>query len=71
MPPSCETVKKRLHYVKQEGQPVFKFATRKMEEASRIVLERNHLSPRRPPTSRAPSSQRPDHSGNGRAARIA
>ncbi len=45
MPPSCETVKQRLHYVKQEGQPVFKFATRKMEEASRIVLERNHLSP--------------------------
>lgn len=46
MPPSCETVKQRLHYVKQEGQPVFKFATRKMEEASRIVLERNQLSPR-------------------------
>lgn len=45
MPPSCETVKQRLHYVKQEGQPVFKFATRKMEEASRIVLERNQLSP--------------------------
>ena len=45
MPPSCETVKQRLHYVKQEGQPVFKFATRKMEEASRIVLERNGLSP--------------------------
>ncbi len=46
MPPSCETVKQRLHYVKQEGQPVFKFATRKMEEASRTVLEKNHLSPR-------------------------
>ena len=45
LPASCETVKNRLHYVKQEGQPVFKFATRKMEEASRIILERNRFAP--------------------------
>lgn len=45
MPSSTETVRKRLHYVKQEGQPVFKFATRKMEESSRIILERNNVLP--------------------------
>jgi 3-oxoacyl-[acyl-carrier-protein] synthase III len=45
LPASCETVKNRLHYVKQDGQPVFKFATRKMEEASRIILERNRFAP--------------------------
>jgi 3-oxoacyl-[acyl-carrier-protein] synthase-3 len=45
LPSSCETVKNRLHYVKQEGQAVYKFAIRKMEEASRMILERNQLSP--------------------------
>ncbi len=45
LPASCETVKNRLHFVKQEGQAVFKFAIRKMEEISRTILERNHLSP--------------------------
>jgi 3-oxoacyl-[acyl-carrier-protein] synthase-3 len=45
LPASCETVKNRLHYVKQEGQAVFKFATRKMEEASRVILEKNQLTP--------------------------
>jgi len=42
-PSSCETVKNRWHYVKQEGPAVFKFAIRKMEEASRAILERNNL----------------------------
>ena len=32
MPPSHETVDNRLHYVKQEGQQVFKFAVRRMSE---------------------------------------
>ncbi len=45
LPASCETVKNRLHYVKQEGQSVFKFATRKMEEASRTILEKNRFTP--------------------------
>jgi 3-oxoacyl-[acyl-carrier-protein] synthase-3 len=44
LPSSCDTVKNRLHYVKQEGQAVFKYAIRKMEEASRIILERNQFS---------------------------
>lgn len=45
LPASCETVKNRLHFVKQEGQSVFKFATRKMEEASRLILEKNSFTP--------------------------
>jgi 3-oxoacyl-[acyl-carrier-protein] synthase-3 len=44
-PPSHETVDRRLHYVKQDGQAVFKFAVRKTEEISRRLLERNGLVP--------------------------
>jgi 3-oxoacyl-[acyl-carrier-protein] synthase-3 len=44
MPPSHETVDKRLHYVKQEGQQVFKYAVRKMYEVSRDLLVRNGLT---------------------------
>jgi 3-oxoacyl-[acyl-carrier-protein] synthase-3 len=43
MPASHETVDQRLHYVKQDGQAVFKFAVRKTEEISRRLLERNGL----------------------------
>jgi 3-oxoacyl-[acyl-carrier-protein] synthase-3 len=43
-PASHETVDQRLHYVKQEGQTVFKFAVRKTEEISRRILERNNLT---------------------------
>src|SRR5688572_32982372 len=45
MPASHETVDNRMHYVKQDGQAVFKFAIRKTEEISRRVLERNGLTP--------------------------
>jgi 3-oxoacyl-[acyl-carrier-protein] synthase-3 len=44
-PPTHETVDQRLHYVKQEGQTVFKFAVRKTEEISRRLLDRNGLKP--------------------------
>jgi 3-oxoacyl-[acyl-carrier-protein] synthase-3 len=43
MPASAETVAKRLHYVKQDGATVFKFAVRKTEEIARRLLERNNL----------------------------
>jgi 3-oxoacyl-[acyl-carrier-protein] synthase-3 len=43
LPASAETVAQRLHYVKQDGQTVFKFAVRKTEEIARLVLERNGL----------------------------
>jgi 3-oxoacyl-[acyl-carrier-protein] synthase-3 len=44
-PPSHDTVDRRMHYVKQEGQTVFKFAVRKTEEISRRLLDRNGLKP--------------------------
>jgi 3-oxoacyl-[acyl-carrier-protein] synthase-3 len=43
MPATQETVEKRLHFVKQEGQAVFKYAVRNFEEACRTLLERNGL----------------------------
>lgn len=42
-PASRETVDERLHFVKQDGPSVFKFAVRKTEEIARRLLERNHL----------------------------
>jgi 3-oxoacyl-[acyl-carrier-protein] synthase-3 len=44
MPASHETVDRRLHYVHQEGQQVFKYAVRKMFEVSSALLERNGLT---------------------------
>jgi 3-oxoacyl-[acyl-carrier-protein] synthase-3 len=38
MPASHETVDRRLHYVKQDGQTVFKFAVRKTDEICRRLL---------------------------------
>ena len=43
-PASHETVDQRLHYVKQEGQTVFKFAVRKTEEIARRLMDRNGLT---------------------------
>jgi 3-oxoacyl-[acyl-carrier-protein] synthase-3 len=44
-PASAETVAQRLHYVKQEGQQVFKFAVRKMYELCDNLLTRHGLTP--------------------------
>jgi 3-oxoacyl-[acyl-carrier-protein] synthase-3 len=43
-PPSHETIDERLHYVKQDGQTVFRFAVRKTEEIARRLLERNGVT---------------------------
>ena len=40
-PTTHETVDKKMHYVHQDGQAVFKYAVRKMAEASETVLTRN------------------------------
>ena len=42
-PSTHETVEKKMHYVHQDGQAVFKYAVRKMTEASAWLLERNGL----------------------------
>jgi 3-oxoacyl-[acyl-carrier-protein] synthase-3 len=44
MPATHDTVDKRMHFVKQDGQQVFKYAVRKMYETCRDLLERNNLS---------------------------
>jgi 3-oxoacyl-[acyl-carrier-protein] synthase-3 len=43
-PPSHETVDLGLHFIRQDGQHVFKYAVRKFAEASRHLLERNGLT---------------------------
>jgi 3-oxoacyl-[acyl-carrier-protein] synthase-3 len=43
-PASAETVERRMHYVHQEGQQVFKYAVRKMYEMTTTLLERNNLT---------------------------
>jgi 3-oxoacyl-[acyl-carrier-protein] synthase-3 len=42
-PSTHETVEKKLHYVHQDGQTVFKFAVRKQTELCARLLERNGL----------------------------
>ena len=43
-PASLETVAKNLHYIQMDGNEVFKFATRIVEEAVNKVLEKANLS---------------------------
>jgi 3-oxoacyl-[acyl-carrier-protein] synthase-3 len=42
-PATQETVEKRMHYVHQDGQAVFKFAVRKQAELCEKLLTRNNL----------------------------
>jgi len=42
-PTSRDTVEKKMHYVHQDGQQVFKFAVRKQTELCVKLLERNGL----------------------------
>lgn len=44
MPASLETVEQRLHFVKQDGKAVFKFAVLNMEDACRRLLGRNGIT---------------------------
>src|ERR1700728_4235848 len=44
MPPTAETVAKRLHYVHQEGAAVYKFAIARMADVASELMARNHLS---------------------------
>ncbi len=44
MPPTAETVAKRLHYVHQEGAAVYKFAVARMAEVGAEIMMRNQLS---------------------------
>lgn len=44
MPPTVESVQNKLHFVKQEGKTVFKFAVTNMADVSAEIMERNDLS---------------------------
>ncbi len=46
MPSTHETVDQRLHYVKQDGSQVFKYAVRKMYESSRDLLAKHNVDPK-------------------------
>ena len=43
MPPTAETVAKRMHYVYQEGAAVYKYAVAGMAEVTRDIMARNNL----------------------------
>jgi 3-oxoacyl-[acyl-carrier-protein] synthase-3 len=43
-PSSHETIDKKMHYIHQSGQQVFKFAVRKMEELSTGMLAKHQLT---------------------------
>ncbi|HET6266720.1 MAG TPA: beta-ketoacyl-ACP synthase III, partial [Acidobacteriota bacterium] len=42
-PATHDTVEKKMHFVHQQGQQVFKYAVKKMGEYSVRILERNHI----------------------------
>lgn len=44
VPPTEETVAKKLHFVRQDGKTVFKYAVSNMADASTKILERNNLT---------------------------
>jgi 3-oxoacyl-[acyl-carrier-protein] synthase-3 len=44
IPTSHESVDKKMHYVHQDGQAVFKYAVRKMSEIAERLLDRNNLT---------------------------
>ena len=43
-PPTHETIDAKMHYIYQDGQAVYKFAVRKMAEATVRLLERNGIT---------------------------
>ena len=43
-PATIDTVEKKMHFIKQEGLQVFKFAVTKMADVSAEIMERNNLS---------------------------
>jgi 3-oxoacyl-[acyl-carrier-protein] synthase-3 len=43
-PSTVETIEKKMHFVHQDGGPVYKYAVRKMSELSELLLTRNHLT---------------------------
>ena len=68
MPASHETVDNRMHFVKQDGQTVFKFAV-KTEEISRRLARPQRLQPADVDLFVSPPGQPADHQRRRRAPR--
>ena len=66
MPPTAETVAKRLHYVHQEGAAVYKFAIARMAEVATEIMARNNLR-RHDRLAGAAPGQQAHHRGDRRA----
>lgn len=43
-PATHETVEKKMHYIRQDGRPVFKRATEGMADVSEAIMKKNNLS---------------------------
>ena len=71
LPASHETIDQRLHYVKQDGQAVFKFAVRKTEEICERVLREVRRGAIGDRFVRLAPGQPPHHSGRRRSPRPA
>ena len=69
-PASHETVEQRLHYVKQDGAAVFKFAVRKTEEIARRVLDEHGAEAGGREPVRVAPGQPAHHPGGRRPARL-
>lgn len=44
LPPTIETVKKRKHYIRQDGKTIFKFAVKGMADVAERILINNRMS---------------------------
>jgi len=66
-PASHETVDKKMHYIHQDGPTVYKFAVRKMAEATTKLLARNNVTGAELGCFSSPG-QPAHHSGHGRPA---
>ena len=44
LPPTIETVKRRKHYIRQDGKTIFKFAVRGMADVAERILINNRMS---------------------------
>ena len=67
MPPTAETVAKRLHYVHQEGAAVYKFAVARMAEVATELMKRNSLTSDRGRLAGAAPGQQAHHRSDRRA----
>ena len=67
MPPTAETVARRLHYVHQEGAQVYKFAVARMADIASDLMDAQQADSRRHRLAGAASGQQAHHRGDSDA----